>query len=179
MKGILIMCYKSPQPRCSGHTGSRLVSLDARIDSTKKAMKDVNAKIAKLVDSKEGSHADLQRKSKQIERLTRENSKNYENLVKATEERKVVQRDYDGTPKGQKELQAIIDDEKSSKNLIKECSKRLVQGKVMRSWRMNQKRRSDGETQSYKSTRAEKNDKIFLNDRKTIKAINARRAVAA
>lgn len=173
------MCYKSPQPRCSGHTGARLVSLDVRIGKIESDMKEVNAKIAKLVNSKEGSHADLQRKRKKIERLTRENDDNYEALVKAIDEKKVTQRDYDGTPKGQKELKAIIEDEKSTATEVKSCRNRLIQGKVMRSWRMNQKMRADGTSTVYTSTRDEKNQKIFLNDAKTIRTVRKRSTVAA
>lgn len=169
------MCYKSPEPRCSGHTGTRLVSLNARRAGIQADMNKVSQEIARILDEKEGSPSLLARKQKRIEKLTAANAKNYEKLIAVIADIRETQRDYDGTPKGQKELKAIIADPKSSPATVKHADRRLRQGAVMRSWRMNQKNRNDGVTAKYKSKKDEKNHKIFLNDPKMIQAVNQAR----
>lgn len=169
------MCYKSPEPRCSGHTGTRLVSLNGRRDDVLKDMKKTSQQIAMILDEKEGSPSQLARKQKKIEKLTARNEANYEKLVAIDADIRETQRDYDGTPRGQKELQAVIDDPKSTPAAIKDANRRKRQGAVIRSWRMNQKNRNDGLTAQYKSKKEEKNHKIFLNDPKMIQAVNQAR----
>ena len=169
------MCYKSPEPRCSGHTGTRLVSLNVRRAEVETEMKKVSHEIARIVDEKEGSPSQLARKQKRIEKLTIANTKNYEKLVTVLADIRATQRDYDGTPKGQKELQAVIADPKSTPVVVKDANRRVRQGALMRSWRMNQKNRNDGLTATYTSKTDEKNHKIFLNDPKMIKAISQAR----
>jgi hypothetical protein len=169
------MCYKSPEPRCSGHTGTRLISLNGRRAEVETQMKKVSQEIARILDEKEGSPSHLARKQKRIEKLTVANTKNYEKLVAIDADIRATQRDYDGTPKGQKELTAVIEDPTSTTVTVKDAKRRIRQGAVMRSWRMNQKNRNDGKTVTYTSKTDEKNHKIFLNDPKMIKAISQAR----
>lgn len=176
------MCYKWPEPRCSGHTGSRLVSLNARLAEVETEMKKCRQEIARIVDEKEGTPSQLARKQKRIEKLTTANNRNYEKYLAITADIRTTQRDYDGTPKGQKELKAVINDTKSSEKQVKDANRRLRQGALMRSWRMNQKQRNDGLTVQYTSSKDEKNHKIFLNDPKMIQAVsqaNRKRQVAS
>lgn len=169
------MCYKWPEPRCSGHTGTRLVSLNVRLAEAETEMKKGRQEIARILDEKEGSPSQLARKQKRIEKLNIANTKNYEKYVAVLADIRATQRDYDGTPKGQKELKAVIADPKSAPATVKDANRRLRQGALMRSWRMNQKNRNDGLTATYSSKKDEKNHKIFLNDPKMIQAVNQAR----
>lgn len=169
------MCYKWPEPRCSGHTGTRLVKLHDQRAKLENDMKTCSQEIAKIVDEKEGSPSQLARKQKRIEKLTSQNNKTYEKLVELNKDIRDTQRDYDGTPKGQKELKAIIANPKTTPAESKAAYKRLRQGALIRSWRMNQKNRNDGRTTSYTSRTDEKNHKIFLNDPKLIQAVSQAR----
>lgn len=165
------MCYPSPQPRCSGHTGAKIVSLNEKMSKVELEMSKCNAEISRTLDEKEGGPKAIARKQKRLERLTETNNRNYQRYVKYQEELKLTQHDYDGTPRGQKELKAIIDNPKTTPEERKNANRRMKTGAGIRAWRMNQKKRNDGSTTQYKSKRDEKNQKIFLNDPDTIKMI--------
>lgn len=122
------MCKKAPGARCSGHTYTQL--------QTKTAAKEkVEAKLADAIKAansaaKAGKEATFRKFNQQVNA--------YEARVAVLEQELThLQRDYDGTPKGQQELQAILDNPSTTPKEYNDAVSRMNKGTALRSLRNN------------------------------------------
>jgi hypothetical protein len=122
------MCQKSPGARCSGHTFKQL--------ETKKAAH--NRVAVKLAETNKAATAAAKTGKENLFRKLNTAATEYENRLNELEiEISHIQRDYDGTPKGQAELQAILDNPNTTPEEYNAAVSRMNKGAALRSLRNN------------------------------------------
>lgn len=122
------MCKKAPGARCSGHTLKQL--------ETKKIARDKVS--AKLNESVLSANAAAKAGREASFRKFNTAANTYQARLDTLDmEIRHLQRDYDGTPKGQAELQAILANPETTTKEYNETVARINKGAALRSLRNN------------------------------------------
>lgn len=122
------MCKAAPGARCSGHTEKQLNSKKASRTKIQEKLDIATLNANKAAAS--GREASFRKYNNEAKRLQNR-------LVSLDVEIGHLQRDYDGTPKGQNELRALMADPKSSPEDYNDAHARLNKGSALRSLRNN------------------------------------------
>ena len=118
------MCIESPGARCAGHTGAQLMKKKSKFYSKSDllAVAESNLIIAKK-----------DKNSRSEKKFGNEVKRAKSSVSKLQKEINHLQREYDGTPRGRKELQTKMDTCDSSETPI--LNDRMIKGKMQRVWR--------------------------------------------
>lgn len=136
------MCYADPGPRCSGHAKTRLDKSNARLDNAKQGLK---ATMDTFTEAKAAAKAnpDDMRAQRHVKTLYKNAMIEKEKYTTLRVKRDHQQRDYDGTPAGQKILNDQLEAHENGTSIlndkdVKAIRKQRLQGKMLYSWRKNQ-----------------------------------------
>lgn len=161
------MCYQLPGPRCSPHAKKRLEGTRSRIEEKHEKMVDI-AKKRKVVQAdlqKDPSNKALR---KSFNSLTKQGAQYKSQKDSLKEKARLEQIDYDGTPGGQKDLNAELSKLKSTNAPASErmkISTRISKGKsknFTRKFMLEQKKLAEN---SGVSTKARRGNFISMSDR--------------
>lgn len=136
------MCYADPGPRCSGHAKTRLDHANVRLDTAKQGLKVAMDDFTETKAVVKANPEDM-RAQRHVKTLYKNAMSKKSKYVALRTKRDRYQRDYDGTPSGQKilndQLEAHENGTAPLNNVeFKAVRKRRVQGKMLYSWRKNQ-----------------------------------------
>lgn len=133
------MCNPYPGPRCANHAGKKLEGLSKRRVELHTEIKAVYTDYRSSVDAfrKDSENKEAAQKARALRNQVRD-LKTKESEI--AQELALAQRDYDGTPTGQKELITKLDDFDKENGDFEEyatLSNRLVSGRMLYAWRKN------------------------------------------
>lgn len=122
------MCNVAPGARCSGHTQKQLATKRA---ARARVQENLNTAVANAnAAAASGRDASFRKYNKQ--------ANGYQARLEVLDnEIRHLQRDYDGTPKGRAELQAILDNPATSPADYNDAAARLNKGGALRALRTN------------------------------------------
>lgn len=122
------MCKAAPGARCSGHTEKQLNSKKASRTKIQEKLDTATLNANKAAAS--GREATFRKFNNEAKKLQTR-------LTVLDKEIGHLQRDYDGTPKGQAALRAVMSDPNSSPEEYNDAHARLSKGAALRSLRNN------------------------------------------
>lgn len=133
------MCNPYPGPRCANHAGKKLEGLTEKRVELHAEIKSVYTDYRASVEAFRNDPEDKEAAQKARTLRNRVNDlKTQESEI--AQELTLAQRDYDGTPTGQKELRAKLNDfdkENGSFDEYAHLSNRLDAGRMLYAWRKN------------------------------------------
>lgn len=161
------MCYPLPGPRCSPHAENRLENLQSRKGEAHTKLYEV-AKERKDVRDSLRSEPDNAKLRRRYSTLTKQGAQLQAKEKDLKEKVRLAQIEYDGTPRGQKELSEEIARLKSSgapaSEIIK-MDKRLSKGKAKNFTRKAQLELMREKERSGKNLKERRGDFIHFRDR--------------
>lgn len=173
------MCYKRPGPRCSSHAGATLVKLESshkelltELRSTHAHYQEAMEKARAVPQGQQGTREAKNLLADALELQSKTLKLKAESKVLA-EKRRLAQRDYDGTKKGQKYLQEKIDNFDKVDGDFSEFTQlmnRKTSSRMLYSWRKNKLDLEKQEAKTGKTVKQQRGKFISLSDRDTTKA---------
>lgn len=128
------MCQARPGPRCANHSRKTVNSLTTRYRNTEN-------EINWLKSSRDAQGEEFPKAAARRLRTLEERLKNYRGRLY------VAIREYDGTPTGQRELSARIDNPGTTDDERRVLTERRKRGAMLRSWQEHRLAVSRGETE--------------------------------
>lgn len=161
------MCYPLPGPRCSPHALARLEKLQERYEENHNAMVDI-ARKRSAVRIQLNANPESEKLKKSYASMTKRGAAYKNKEAELGKKVRLAQIEYDGTSKGQAELQAILSDMKkngSSTDDQMKINRRISKGKSKNFTRKFQYELAQTQKRTGQTTKQRRGRFLSLDDR--------------